>query len=617
MGDSQELILNPHKQLLFAVSNTHHLLGSLSEEVETLDALVNDFGERMSPDIRERWKSKLAQTLQSCEVNSLDLTDETQGLCLATLRAIEGKFYEVVDKNYQDAGSCYERAANVLASMPKPQLEKLMTNIAKGSLANLNEDSTSNKKKVEFEEGLGVVLAFSYRIPEVELWNYAGDTYCRAGTPESGRRCYDIGLQTSSEQLAGEVVESWATALRQINCRLSLSIAVAILIPSDELERCEALYRQAADNMFFNIDKRDNIVYQDICGILVYGSGITPYGFVEPDWFPRVPVSIEAQKNERLLRLKAELGKRALDTLRADFEKSEEGFPVPETYFLVMMLSDIYRRLQEYEKCINLLTSGSHDFDDAFYEWTYDELTGAHDWAFCFIEHTENVSFVKGLLQRPDYKEFVERMKKAEESHQRLEWRQIRFERVLEKVGDRAGLEKVHNQLTTSNPWLNDAANPGSVLNAELIYQQLKKTNWGEVVMGYCNALEEELKGFVYNEYLAFVAGQSDKNYGHESQRQNKQGSVLYFIASTVTNRLGNQIWNNFVKARMPEDKDFLSNQLPNSLAVLIEMRNPSAHGKMSDRAKAEKAREIVLGKQQPGLLAKLVEIRKSKKGTL
>lgn len=544
MDDIQKLLLNPHKQLLFAVSNTRHLLGSLSEEVETLDALVNDFGEKMSPDIRERWKSKLSQILQSCEVNSLGLTDETQGLCLATLCAIEGKFYEVIDKNPQDAGGCYERAAKVLASMPKPQLEKLMTTIAKGSLASLEGDSTSNKKEVKFEEGLGVVLAFSYRLPEAELWNYAGDNYCRAGTIESGRRCYDVGLQVSNEQLTGEVVESWATALRRINCRLSLSLAVAVLIPSNEWEHCESLYRKASDNIFFKIDKKDNVAYQDICGILVYGSGITPYGFVEPDWFPRVPVSTAVQKNEQLLRLKAELGKRTLDTLRTDFEKSEEGYPVPETYFLIMILSDIYRRLGEHEKCINLITSGSHDFDDAFYEWTYDELTKAHDWAFSFIEHSENVSFARGLLQRPDYKEFVERMKKAEESHQRLEWRQIRFEKVLEGVGDKISIEEVRNQFTSKNPWLEEAANPGSVLNAELLYRQLKKTNWGEVVMGYCNAVEEELKDYIYKKYLAYIAGQPDRNYAQESQRQNNQGSVLYFIAGMASARLKDRLWD-------------------------------------------------------------------------
>jgi len=318
-----------------------------------------------------------------------------------------------------------------------------------------------------------------------------------------------------------------------------------------------------------------------------------------------------AQKDERLLKLKAELGQRALDTLRTEYEKNEEGFPVPETYFLLDILTEFYTQLHEYEKCANLI-DGKHRFDVDFWDYTYDELTEAHDWAFSLIQHVENVSFVRGLLQRPDYKEFIERMKKAEESHQRLELRQIRFERVLERAWDRPGLEEVRDQLTTKYPWLEDAANPGSVLNAELIYQQLKKTNWGEVVVGYCNAVEEELKGFVYKEYLAFIAGQSDRNYGQESQRQNSPGSVLYFIASMATNQLRNRLWGNFVKVRIPEHKDFLSNQLPNSLAALIDLRSPSAHGKMSERAKVERARELVLGKnEQLGILAKLVTLRK------
>jgi len=536
---------------------------------------------------------------------------------MVALRAIEGRFYEVVKKDYHDAGSCYERAANVLAHLPKPQLEKLMACIAQGFLDNREEDLILGEKKVKVEESqlqtLAVALAFVYRLPEAELWNSAGDTYCRAGTMALARQCYDRGLKVSSEALAGEVEKPWAIALRRINCRLLLSMAAAVLIPSDEWEQSELLYRKAADSMFFNIDQKDNTVYRDICGILVHGSGasLTPIGFVEPDWFPRVPVSIEVQKDERLLRLKAELGQRVLDTLRTEYENSEEGFPVPETYFLVTILSEIYRKLQNHDRCINLISIGSHNFDDGFWEWTFDELTEAHDWSMSFVQYTENVSFVRGLLQRPDYEEFIERMKEAEESHQRLELRQMRFERRLEGTGDRTSLEKVRNQLTTKNPWLEGAANPGSVLNAELIYQQLKKTNWGEVVVGYCNAVEEELKGFVYKEYLAFVAGQPDKNYGQESRRQNSPGSVLYFIASMVTNQLRSRLWDNFVKAKIPEHKEFLSNQLPNALAALTDLRSPSAHGKMSERAKAERAREIVLGKQQPGLLVKLVLLRK------
>lgn len=611
MDDSQELLLDPHRQLLFAVSNAHELSGPLSEEIETLNALVSDFGERMSPDIRERWKSKLAQTLHDCEVDSLGLTDDMQGLCMAALRAIEGKFYEAVEKDYHGAGSYYQQAANVLASMPKLQLEKLMTCIAQGCLAKRDEDSTSSKKEVKFEESLGVMLAFPYRLPEVGLWSSAGDAYCRAGTIELARQCYDGGLKVSTEVLAGEVEKPWAVALRWIQCRLALSMAAAVLIPCDDWRQAEFLYREAADSIFFNIDQKDNSTYQDICGVLVYGSGVSPYGFDEPNWFPRAPVSTEVQKDERWLRLKAELGQQALDTLRIEYEKSEEGFPVPETYFLLDILSEFYTELREYEKCANLI-GGKHNFDVDFWDYTYDELTEVHDWAFSLIQHVEKVSFVRGPLQRPDYKEFIERMKKTEESHLRLELRQIRFERVLEETSSQTGIEEVRHQLLKENPWLEDAANPGSVANAELIYQQLKKTNWGEVVIGYCNALEEELKGFIYKEYLAFVARQSDKNYGQESRRQNKQGSVLYFIASTVSNRLANQIWNNFIQVRMPEHKDFLSNQLPNSLAALIELRNPSAHGKMSERTKAERAREIVLGKHtQQGILANLVALRK------
>ncbi len=215
MDDSQKLLLDPHKELLFAISSTHQLLGSVSEEVESLDALVNDFGERMNPDIRERWKSKLAENPHDCEVNSFGLTDEQQGLCMAALSAIEGRFGEIVEKNYQGAGSCYERAANVLASMPKVQLEKLMGGIAQDSLAKRDENETSGKQNVKYEESLGVILAFMFRLPEVQLWNSAGDAYCRAGIMVLARQCYDRGIKVSSEALAGEIQMPWEIAMRQ------------------------------------------------------------------------------------------------------------------------------------------------------------------------------------------------------------------------------------------------------------------------------------------------------------------------------------------------------------------------------------------------------------------
>ncbi len=37
MRDNEEMLLDPSKQLLFAVSNTHKIPGSLSEEIETLE----------------------------------------------------------------------------------------------------------------------------------------------------------------------------------------------------------------------------------------------------------------------------------------------------------------------------------------------------------------------------------------------------------------------------------------------------------------------------------------------------------------------------------------------------------------------------------------------------
>jgi hypothetical protein len=134
--------------------------------------------------------------------------------------------------------------------------------------------------------------------------------------------------------------------------------------------------------------------------------------------------------------------------------------------------------------------------------------------------------------------------------------------------------------------------------------------------MGYCNAVEEELKQFLYKEYLAYYAEKYNEGYEEESRRQREKGSVLYFIANVTTNTMKNQIWNQFVDARFPEQKEFLLNQLPQVLAELSNPRNPSAHGKMPERKKAERTREIVLGMSgKPALLERLVALHQSHGG--
>ena len=69
-------------------------------------------------------------------------------------------------------------------------------------------------------------------------------------------------------------------------------------------------------------------------------------------------------------------------------------------------------------------------------------------------------------------------------------------------------------------------------------------------------------------------------------------------------------LWKPFVTARVPEHSEFLLNELPLLLTQLLELRNPSAHGRMQERQRAERARQIVLGREDvPGVLKKLSSI--------
>jgi hypothetical protein len=178
-----------------------------------------------------------------------------------------------------------------------------------------------------------------------------------------------------------------------------------------------------------------------------------------------------------------------------------------------------------------------------------------------------------------------------------------------------ATLGAVISRLGREKPWFDALANQGSLTNAELLYEQLGKHNWGEVVMGYCATVEEELKTFLYKEYLAFFAQKYEKGYDEQSHRQTEPSGVLHFIGNVSRDAGRQQLWHAFVKARFPEHHDFLSTELPRLCDSLAHpsLRGKSAHGKMQDRAKAEEARSIVLGTGgKPGLLERLVGLRQS-----
>jgi hypothetical protein len=336
-----------------------------------------------------------------------------------------------------------------------------------------------------------------------------------------------------------------------------------------------------------------------------------PYPMEMPSWLPNIPISLAKENVEKLLHFKSELGQKALDTLRSDFAKTDEGFPVPETYYLVNILGELYKASKQYEQCENLVATESV-FDEQFWNWPLEELLQTNNWLLSYVTHAENASFARGILQRPDYKEFLDQLKKNEERYQKQELQHIRLEERIKNISSRNTHEDFGNKLLNQYPWLKKASNTGSLITGEFLYEQLKIRSWGEVVSGYCNAVEEELKQYLSQEYLNCVYQLDATTYFQESQRRNSQGSLGLIANLSLEPMLNiyNRFWTPFVTKMYPKDKDFLV-ILPKALSDFTALRRPSVHGKMIDSTNAEKARDIVMGTvMRPGLLKRLIELR-------
>ena len=447
---------------------------------------------------------------------------------------------------------------------------------------------------------------------EIGLWDLAGDSYNRVGDrKEDSRRCYEKGLEIVEE------VERWGHVSQDLTAyewHLMLSLAATLASGSGEWSAVEAVFRKIGGAVFFNKQTRGNREYRNLCHIIVNEHGMAGLALDRPDWLSHVAPPVSSIHTTSLTKLKAEFGNRALDMLKVDFNTSDNGYPVPETYCLAAIVAELYEKLNEPQKVVEILPWHG-PFGEAFFEWTLDELQSACSWSYDFLVFTETVSRAEGLLRRPDYKEFMEKLKIAEESHQRQEWLQMRQEKLTSQVLEltRPNLDATHSRLLEEKPWLRSIANPGSIVNSEFLLDQLKQRNWGEVVAGYCNAVEEELKHCIYKEYLDFLAETSASDYGDESERKEKPGSVLYFLAGMGKNPVQHGIWKQFVTTKMPQHKRFVVDDLPLLLSDLRELRNPSAHGVMSERRKAERARDIVMGtRSEVGLLERLGKLRSS-----
>lgn len=608
MTERGEDSLDHLDQLFAVIAHNPKVPTELTDAIRVLNTLLDDIGRRMADDMKLRWMDRLGEIVSDCGRNIYGLTENTQHLYLGTLQGLGGRFNETVEEDYTSAGKYYEDAAETLNLIP----EKLSVEDLLGPTPQKTE--TLGLDTVMF---VGVDLTV-LRLPVIDLWDRAGDAYCRGGKIDDAKRCYRAGIKIMRASYPEPEEPARADLARSRGSHvyfghLLLSLANVLTIFTDEWEEAEPLYREATDTIFFDKPEKSNDQYHDLCSIL-NSLGATSFSFPRrKGCIPHVNVGLPATGQQgNLLKLATQIGQKALDELIREYD-TKKSFPVPETFYLVGILSYFYSDLGQYEKCARLVPLNTQ-FGSDYWSWTWEELEVLRDeeleWVHPHVVYCKSQGFADGLMARPDYREAAENIKKMRESQERQELRLIRQETMLRDMDKRPSRQGIQDKLLREHPWLGDLANQGSLINAEDLYQRLEKQNWSEAIMGYCNAVEEELKQSVYKRYLAFRAS-FDKAYAEESEKQRKEGAVLSFVANVAKDTPRRKIWEQFVGARIPEHRAFLSKELPELLSRLVPIRNRAAHGEKLEKESADQVRRIVIGRPgEPGLLERLSKIR-------
>jgi hypothetical protein len=395
MADQERTLIDPLKELTTVVADEQFVGAHMAGRINALSALLADLGNRMNEELRRRWIDRMAEAVSACHANTCGLSPDIQRLSTCAVRALEGRFHAVVEEDYLKAVACYEEAAEAADFVPSELLERTRVLLG-GALAEWSRGPVpDNESPVwrQIPEHARALTMWLSRLPAAMLWDWAGDAYCRVdGRMPDARSCYEKGLVIlRAAQGEGAQDEHWRSCL----CHVELSLANLLLAHSDEWERAEGLYRDVADAVFFERPERKHGEYHDICSLIVPVDSVADATFPEAVWAPHVTAAPPREHQERFANLQAELGERALETLRQEFQENAAGFPVPETYYLVAFLGELYVELKDYGKCANILGRGTA-FDFGFFDWTYDELHEASEWAFPFVVHTGTSTLPEG-----------------------------------------------------------------------------------------------------------------------------------------------------------------------------------------------------------------------------
>jgi hypothetical protein len=165
--------------------------------------------------------------------------------------------------------------------------------------------------------------------------------------------------------------------------------------------------------------------------------------------------------------------------------------------------------------------------------------------------------------------------------------------------------------VTEYGDWVNKLANQGALVNAEFLYEALSARSWGEIVMGYANAMEEEIRRQLLRPLQSFLRSKTGNNILSVGQKFIKvhdrcdTADIEGILSAGELNQL-----KEFYLPLTTEAHLFLFDELPRSLEELRKLRNPSAHGIVMNANEAKQIRKLVLGtSKKAGLLKRLTEI--------
>jgi len=183
-------------------------------------------------------------------------------------------------------------------------------------------------------------------------------------------------------------------------------------------------------------------------------------------------------------------------------------------------------------------------------------------------------------------------------------------EEIIGNMPNTRTLEEVRQDLRSEyGDWINKLANPGALINAEFLNEALTSRSWSEVIVGYANAVEAEIKVNLLPKLRNSLKREGVSLESMLERRSIKGGSDLGYTQKILEAISSNAVLKKLLSSWPKETADFLLYDLPYSLADLRGLRNPSTHGAIINRAK--EIRKLVLGTpEKPGLLQNITEIK-------